>query len=85
MEGRKLEYFPQYVLLSNNGKQDLFGEWIDSIKRLDGYVFNKPSIMDVDGESPNYMDEDLRVLMLKKEGTHCEPATIVEATTELKN
>ena len=41
--------------------------------------------MEVDGESPDYMDEDPRVLMLKEEGTHWEPATIVKATTELKN
>ena len=35
-----------------------------------GYVFDKPADMEVDGEGPDYMDEDLRVLTLKEEGTH---------------
>ena len=52
---------------------------------VDGYVFDKSIDMEVDGESPDYMDEDPRVLMLKKEGTHWELAAIIEATTELKN
>ena len=38
MEGNELEYLPQYIHLSNKGKQDLFGEWMDSIERLDAYV-----------------------------------------------
>ena len=58
---------------------------MDSIKRLDAYVSDKPIAMKVDGESTDYMDEDPMVLMLREEGTHWEPATIVEATTELKN
>ena len=58
---------------------------MDSIEHLDGYAFDKLADKDVDGESTNYMDEDPRVLMLKEEGTHQEPATIIEATTELKN
>jgi len=85
MEGSKSEYFPQYVCPSNEGRQDLFGEWKDNIECLDGYAFNKLVDMEVDGESPNYMDEDPWVLVLKEEGTHWELATIVEAMTELKN
>ena len=50
-----------------------------------GYVFDKPADMEVDGEGPDYMDEDLRVLMLKEEGTHQEPDAITKATIELKN
>ena len=58
---------------------------MDSIECLDGYAFDKHTDMEVDGESPNYMDEDPRVLMLKEEGTHWEITSMVEATTELKN
>ena len=58
---------------------------MDSIEHLDGYAFDKHADMEVDGESPNYTDEGPRVLMLKEEGTHYEPAAIVEATIELKN
>ena len=58
---------------------------MDSIERLDAYVSGKPIDMEVDGESTYYMDENPRVLMLREEGTHWEPATIVEATTKLKN
>ena len=36
MEGSKLEYFPQYVHPSNEGRQDLIGKWMDSIECLDG-------------------------------------------------
>ena len=85
MECSELEYFLQYVYPSNKRRQDLFGEWMDSIEQLDGYVFDKSIDMEVDGESPDYMDEDPRELMLKKEGTHWELAAIIEATTELKN
>ena len=85
MECSELEYFPQYVHPSNKGRQDLFGEWMDNIERLDGYVFDKSTDMEVDGEGLDCMDEDPRVLMLKKEGTYQELAAIIEATTELKN
>jgi len=43
---------------------------MDNIKRLDGYAFDKLVDMEVDGESPDYMDEDPKVLTLKEEGTH---------------
>ena len=57
---------------------------MDSIERLDAYVFDKPIDMEIDGESIDYMDEGPMVLMLREERTHWEPAAIVEATTELK-
>jgi len=85
MEGNKLEYFPQYICPSNKGKQDLFREWMVSIERLDAYFSNKLANMEVDGKSIVHMDEGPTVLMLKEEGTYWEPATIVKATTELKN
>ena len=70
MEGNGSQYFPQYIFPSNKGKQDLFGEWMDSIECLDAYVSNKPTDMEIDGEGMDYMDEDLMVLMLREEGTH---------------
>ena len=70
VEGNEVEYLPQYFHLSNKGKQDLFGEWMDSIECLDAYVSNKPTDMEIDGEGMDYMDEDLMVLMLREEGTH---------------
>ena len=85
MRGNESEYLPQYICLSNKGKQDLFGEWMDSIKRQDTYMTDKPTDMEIDGEGMDYMNEDLMVLMLREEGTHWEPSTIVEATTKLKN
>ena len=85
MEGNESKYFPQYIHLSNKRKQDLFGEWMDNIEHLDAYVSDKLANMEVDGESINYMDEVPRVLMLKEEGTHWEPAAIVKATTKLKD
>ena len=85
MECSGSEYFPQYIHPSNKGKQDLFGEWIDNIEQLDGYVFDKLANMEVNGEGPDYMDEDPRVLMLKEKGTRQEPTAITKAITELKN
>ena len=85
MEGNVLEYLPQYIHLSNKGKQDMFGEWMDSIKRLNAYMTDKPIDMEIYGGGMDYMDEDPLVLMLREEGTRWEPPTIVKATTELKN
>ena len=84
MEGNESKYLPQYIHPSNKGKQDLFGEWNDSIECLDAYVIGKPIDMEIDAEGMDYMDEDLMVLMLREEGTHWEPHAIVKATTELK-
>ena len=62
MEGCKSEYFRQNVRPSNKERQNLFGEWMDSIECLDGYAFDRPIDMEVDSESPDYMDEDPRML-----------------------
>ena len=85
MGGNESEYLPQYIHQSNKGKQDLFGEYKDSIERLDAYVTDKLTEMEFDGEGTYYMDEDPIVMMLREEGTHWEPPAIIEATTELKN
>ena len=69
MEGNESEYLSQYIHPSNKGKQDLFGEWMDSIKRQDTYMTDKPTDMEIDGEGMDYMDEDPMVLMLREEGT----------------
>ena len=58
---------------------------MDSIERLDAYVSDKPTNMEIDGEGMDYMKEDPLVLMLREEGTRWEPPAIVEATTKLKN
>ena len=63
----------------------MFGEWMDSIERLDTYMTDKPTDIEIDGEGTDYMNEDPMVLMLMEEETHWEPLAIVEATTELKN
>ena len=85
MEGSELECLPQYTHLNNKGKQDLFGEWMDSIEHLDAFVTNKRTDIEIDDKAIDYMDEDPTVLMLKQEGIYWEPLAIVEATTELKN
>ena len=58
---------------------------MDRIEHLDAYVSDKPIDMEIDGESMDYMDEDLMVLMLREEGTRWEPLAIIEAITKLKN
>ena len=70
---------------AKKGGKKFIWEWMDNIDCLDGYAFDKLANMEVDGESPDYIDEDPRVLMLKEEGTHWKLVAIVEATTELKN
>ena len=57
---------------------------MDNIKRLDAFVTDKPTNMEIDEEATDYMDEDPAVLMLREEGTYWELPTIVEATIELK-
>ena len=69
MEWNELEYLPQYTHSGNKGKQDLFGEWTDSIECLDTFVTDKPTNMEIDDEGMDYMDEDYSVLMLREEGT----------------
>ncbi|KAK9993225.1 hypothetical protein SO802_022928 [Lithocarpus litseifolius] len=85
LEGNESEYFPQYICLSNKGKKNLFEEWMDNIEHLDAYASDKCIDMEIDGESIDYMDKDPVVLMLREERTNWEPATIIEAATELKN
>ena len=46
---------------------------------------DKPTDMEIDSESMDYMDEDPPILMLREEGTYWELPAIVKATTELKN
>ena len=58
---------------------------MDNIERLDAFVTDKPTDMEVKEEVTDYMDEDLTVLMLREERAYWEPPTIVEATTKLKN
>ena len=71
--------------MGNRGKHDLFDEWMDSIECLDDFVTDKPTDMEIEEETTNYMDVDPPVLMLREEGAYWEPPAIVEATTELKN
>ena len=70
MEGNELEYLPQYIHPSNKGKQDMFGEWMDSIEQLDAFMTDKPIDMKIDGEATDYVGEDPMVLILREEGTH---------------
>ena len=85
MERNESEYLPQYTHSGNKGKQDLFGEWMDSIECLDTFVTDKPTNMEIDDEGMDYMDEDSPVLMLREEGTRQEMPAIIEATTKLQN
>ena len=48
MEGNESECLPQYIHPSSEGKQDLFGECMDSIERLDTYMTDKPTNMEID-------------------------------------
>jgi len=50
---------------------------MDSIERLDAFVTNKPTDMEVEEEAIDYIDVDPTVLMLRKEGAHWEPPAIV--------
>ena len=78
MEGNELEYLPQYTYPSNKGKQDLFGEKMDNIERLDAYVTGKPTYMEIDDEGMDYMlKEDPLIVMLREEGTRWESPTII--------
>ena len=85
MEESESKHFPQPTDLGNRGKRDLFDEWMDNIECLNAFVANKPTYMEVEEKSTDYMDVDPTVLMLREEGAHWEPPTIVEVTTELKN
>ena len=41
------------------------------MERLDAFMTNKPTDMEIDYEATNYMDEDPAILILKEEGTYC--------------
>ena len=84
MEGGESEYLPQHTHFSNKGKQNLFDEWMDSIERMDAFVTDKPTYMEIDKEAMDYMDEDPILLTLREEGMYQEPPAIVEAIIELK-
>ena len=58
---------------------------MDSIDRLDAFVTNKPTNMEIKEEATDYMDVDPTVLILREEEVYLEPPSIVEATIELKN
>ncbi|KAK9990854.1 hypothetical protein SO802_025839 [Lithocarpus litseifolius] len=58
MERSELEHLPQHTHLSNKRKQDLFGEWMDSIEHLDAFVTDKPTDMEIDDEATDYVNED---------------------------
>ena len=50
--------------MGNRGKYELFDEWMDSMERLDAFVTDKPTNMEVEEEATDYMDVDPMVLML---------------------
>ena len=85
MEGGESEHLTQHTYLGNKGKHDLFDEWMDIIERLDAFVTDKATDMEIDEEATDYMDEDSTILMLKEEGTYWKPPAIVEVTIKLKN
>ena len=70
MEGSESKHLPQSTDVSNRGKHDLFDGWMDSIERLDAFVTNNPTNMEVKEESTDYKDVDPIVLMLRKEGAY---------------
>ena len=85
MEGSELVHLLQPPDLGNRDKHNLFDECMDSTERLDAFVTDKPTDIEVDKVTTDYMDEDPTALMLREEGTYWKPLAIVEATTELKN
>jgi len=70
IEESKLENLPQSTDLCNRSKCDLFDEWMDSIERLDAFVTDKPTDMEVEEEITDDMDVDPTVLMLGEEGAY---------------
>jgi len=67
MEESELEHLSQPTYSGNRGKHDLFDEWMDSIKRLNAFVTDNPTDMEVEEEDMDYMDVDMPVLMLREE------------------
>ena len=85
MEGGESGHLHQHTHLGNSGKRDLFDEWMDSIERLDAFMTDNHTDMEIEEEATDYMDVDPTVLILREEEVYLEPPSIVEATIELKN
>ena len=66
MEEGESKHLPQHTHL-NKGKHDLFDEWMDSTERLDAFMIDKPTNMEIDNEATDYMDEDPAILILREE------------------
>ena len=58
---------------------------MNSMERLDAFVIDKPTDMEVEEEATDYMDVDPTVLMLREERAYWKPPTTVEAKAKLKN
>ena len=71
--------------LGNKDKRDLFDEWMDSIERLDAFMTDNLTDMEIEEEATDYMDVAPTVLILREEEVYLEPPSIVEATIKLKN
>ena len=85
MEGGEPEHLPQPTNLGNKSEPNLFDEWMDNIERLDAFMADKPTNMEIEEEASDYMDIDPTILTLRKEGAYWEPPAIVKSITELKN
>uniref|UniRef100_A0A7N2N325 RNase H type-1 domain-containing protein n=1 Tax=Quercus lobata TaxID=97700 RepID=A0A7N2N325_QUELO len=72
MEGSKSEYFRQNVRPSNKERQNLFGEWMDSIKCLDGYAFDKPIDMEAWEGAAHPMEDPLEETKITKPFTYAK-------------
>ena len=70
LEESELKHLPQPTYLGNRGKHDLFDEWLDSIERLDAFVTDKFTDMEIEEETTDYMDVDPSILMLREEGAY---------------
>ena len=64
-EENESEHLPQPTDLGNRDKNDLFDGI--NIERLDAFVIDKPTDMEVEEEAIDYMDVDPTVLMLREE------------------
>ena len=70
LEESELKHLPQPTYFGNRGKHDLFNEWLDSIERLDAFVTDKFTDMEIEEETTDYMDVDPSILMLREEGAY---------------
>ena len=51
MEGSEFGHLHQHTQLDNRGKHNLFDEWMDSIERLDAFVTDNPTGMEIEEEA----------------------------------